>query len=98
MSIEIEEGEDGVYFSTPQRDDGNRNALNHFMEQRDFKTAGLIAFCVRNKEYWKARVFLELLWEYESSLKSMAVLRRYHGGDGTVTREQVLEALCMAVK
>lgn len=55
-----------IYYVTPQTDDGDRNALKHFLESRDFKTAGLIAFCAKHKEFWKARVFLELLWEYEA--------------------------------
>ena len=53
-----------------QIDDGSRNALRWV---RDKKTRGklvkgLLDLCREKEEYGKARVFLELLWEYESRL------------------------------
>jgi len=55
--------------SAVQGDDGSRNALKEFMRERDKNVSNIISFCISNDEYWKGRVFLELVWEYESRLK-----------------------------
>lgn len=51
-----------------QRDDGSRYALDTFMGDRDKNVAGMVNFCAENSQFWKGRVFLELLWEYERRL------------------------------
>lgn len=55
-------------FANPyQADDGNRNALEHFMENRDDKLRNHLQLLIDQGEYWKSRVLLELVWEYEKS-------------------------------
>ena len=49
----------------PQKDDGHREALSTFKNDRDKNVDEFLRFCVDHGQYWKARVFLEILWEYE---------------------------------
>lgn len=50
-----------------QQDDGSRNALDEFLSARDENTYAMIEFLKDGHQYFKARVFLELLWEYEQT-------------------------------
>lgn len=47
-------------------DDGNRTALKIFCEAHDQNASEIIDFFKEHGQYWKARVFLELLWEYDN--------------------------------
>lgn len=57
-----------------QPDDKNRNALKEFMSDRDQNTENVLQHFSKDTQYWKARVFLELLWEYEQRLPKLVSL------------------------
>lgn len=48
-----------------QKDDGSRNAIAEFMRDRDENWKEFSALLQLHGQYWKARVLLELIWEYE---------------------------------
>ncbi len=50
-------------------DDGSRNALTEFFREREKNVANMTFLLVGEEEFWKARVFLELIWEYEDLKK-----------------------------
>lgn len=52
-----------------QVDDGSRNALHMFLREKESNLTSLLHALVPQKEFWKARVVLELFWEYEGKPK-----------------------------
>lgn len=65
MENEFEQ-DDILIWAEPQ-DDGSRNAINHFIELKNEKLPQMLSFFGDQEQYWKARVFLELLWHYEKT-------------------------------
>ncbi len=51
-----------------QPDDKSREALKSFLKDREGHLNDFLSMCVACGEFWKGRVFLELLWEYEARL------------------------------
>jgi len=67
-----------------QKDDGSRNALDEFMKNRNENMLEVVKFCSAHTQYWKGRVFLELLWEYERRQENaLAEHVTDPNGDGT---------------
>lgn len=54
----------------PQKDDGGREALKHFLEEKNNKLPAFLDVLVKEKEFFKVRVLLELIWEYEAAQKT----------------------------
>lgn len=60
-----------------QKDDGNREAIKAVLESKGRDPDGggvssvedILRFFSQHKEMFKARVFLELLWEYQENQK-----------------------------
>lgn len=52
-----------------QADDGSREALKLFLAEKNEKLPATLKLFTESEEFFKGRVFLELLWEYESRLK-----------------------------
>lgn len=44
------------------------------MSDRDQNTENVLQHFSKDTQYWKARVFLELLWEYEQRLPKLVSL------------------------
>ena len=49
-----------------QRDDGSRNAVDQFMEDVDGNFTSFSRLLVEQGQYWKCRVLLELIWDYQT--------------------------------
>jgi cell shape-determining protein MreC len=58
-----------------QPDDHSRNALVEFFRCRDENAFNMVAFCKEHAQYWKGRVFLELLWDYEDQQRQIRDLK-----------------------